>query len=271
MELLETLVNLNTTYILIGLFVVFFTLEQVLSTQFRFSSRTQHLGHNVLFQVLLFVINIFWASVVVFSIEWLHDNKIGLLHLVDIPVWAVLMPGLILYDLTAYWFHRMAHRIPLVWRFHRVHHSDTTMDSSTNFRGHPLEVLFWFGVSDLVATAIFGLHPLALGLYTLVLIPFLILEHSNLRFPVWLDKTVGIVITTPNLHKVHHDRDQQFTDSNYADIFILWDRLFGTFKYKPADRINFGLDEFDAPEKQSFWYLIRSPFITITRKSSDHS
>ena len=268
MKILEALLNLNYTYLLIGLFVVFFTLEQVLSTQFRFTDRARHVGHNAMFQVLLIVINIFWASVIVFTVDWLHQNKIGLFNQIEIPLWVGLIAGLMLYDMSAYWFHRMAHRIPFVWRFHRMHHSDTTMDSSTTFRGHPLEILFWFGASDMVATAVFGLHPMALGLYALILIPFLVIEHTNLRFPMWLDKTVGLVITTPNLHKIHHDRDQHYTDSNYADIFILWDRLFGTFKYKPADQINFGLDEFDAPEKQTFWYLLRSPFLKIERKIS---
>jgi sterol desaturase/sphingolipid hydroxylase (fatty acid hydroxylase superfamily) len=268
MKTLEALLSLNYTYVLIALFTVFFTLEQVLSNQFRFTGRTKHLGHNVLFMVLLFAINIFWASVIVLAVDWLHSNKIGLFHLLELPFWVALIAGLMLYDMTAYWFHRMAHRISLVWRFHRVHHSDTSLDSSSNFRGHPIETLFWFGASDMVATTVFGLHPMALGLYALILIPVLIIEHTNLRFPTWLDRTVGLVITTPNFHKIHHDRDQQYTDSNYADIFILWDRLFGTFKYKPADQINFGLDEFDAPEKQTFWYLIRSPFMTIERKTS---
>jgi sterol desaturase/sphingolipid hydroxylase (fatty acid hydroxylase superfamily) len=86
-----------------------------------------------------------------------------------------------------------------------------------------------------------------------------------------LDKTVGLVITTPNLHKIHHDQDQNFTDSNFADIFILWDRIFGTYTYKPADQVKFGLKEFEKEEKQTFWYLLRSPFITIERNGKDGS
>ncbi len=93
------------------------------------------------------------------------------------------------------------------------------------------------------------------------------MEHSNLRFPSWLDNTVGLVITTPNLHKIHHDQDQQYTDSNFADIFILWDRIFGTYSYKPAEQVKLGLAEFDEEKKQTFWYLIKSPFIKIERKN----
>ncbi len=94
------------------------------------------------------------------------------------------------------------------------------------------------------------------------------LEHSNLRFPSWLDKTFGLIFTTPNIHKVHHEQDQYYTDSNYSDIFIIWDKIFGTFKYKPVDEIKLGLKEFDEPNKQQFWYLLKSPFVKVKRMRS---
>ena len=83
--------------------------------------------------------------------------------------------------------------------------------------------------STLVAAAVFGLDVTVLGLFFLILIPYVFLEHTNIRFPGWLDKTIGLIFTTPNIHKVHHERDQYYTDSNYSDIFIIWDRIFGTF------------------------------------------
>jgi sterol desaturase/sphingolipid hydroxylase (fatty acid hydroxylase superfamily) len=87
--------------------------------------------------------------------------------------------------------------------------------------------------------------------------------------PAWLDKTVGLVFTTPNFHKIHHEQDQYYTDSNFADIFILWDRIFGTFKYKPPGQVKYGLKEFEDPRKQTFWYLMISPFISMGRVSSE--
>ena len=122
-----------------------------------------------------------------------------------------------------------------------------------------------FGSSNILAAGIFGLNLLTLGLYFLVATPFFILEHTNLRFPAWLDKTLGLVITTPNLHKVHHEQGQFYTDSNFADVFILWDRLFGTYKYKPVELIKFGLKEFKENKKQTFWYLFISPFFKIKK------
>ncbi len=265
METIQYLLTIDLNYIVIGLMFVFFSLEQILDTQFPFKNRGQHMWQSFLFQVVFFIGNFFWAMLFVFAIEWLNQHEIGLFYFVQIPFWVKLILGVAILDLVAYWFHRLSHIVPLIWRFHRVHHSDTTMDSSTYFRAHPIEVLFWFGSASILSAGIFGLDLMAVGLYFLVVTLFQILEHSNLQFPFWLDKTLGLVFTTPNLHKVHHDQHQYYTDSNFADIFILWDRIFGTYKYKPVEEIKFGLEEFDEPKKQTFWYLLKSPFIHIER------
>lgn len=184
-------------------------------------------------------------------------------------MWSRLLVGVALFDLTTYWFHRMGHVVPLLWRLHRVHHSDTTMDASSTYRQHPIEPFLVFGTGNMVASAIFGLDLTAFGLYNLMLIPFLILQHINLKTPDWVDRTLGLIFMTPNLHKVHHEQDQFHTDSNYADIFSLWDRLFGTYTYKPLKTIRLGLKEFDTDEKQTFWYLLKSPFVSIKRLKTD--
>jgi len=269
MELINSLLAVNANYILIGLMVLFYSLEQLLTTQFNFTKRPQHLFQNSLFYVAFFLGNLLWSSVTVFSIEWLNNQQVGLFYLVHLPLWLKLLLGVAMFDLVSYWFHRLAHVVPLLWRFHRVHHSDTTMDASTNFRAHPLEIIFWFGSSSILAAAIFGLNLLTLGLYFFIATFFFFLEHANLRFPKWIDKSFGLVFTTPNLHKVHHEQDQHYTDSNFSDIFILWDRLFGTFKSKPVEQIKFGLKEFDEEKKQSFWYLMKSPFLEIKRVESE--
>lgn len=268
METLNKLLAIDLNYIIIVLIVIFYSLEQLLNTQFQFKKRPQHLIHNILFLGVFYLLNLLWAIVIVYSIEWLNNHQIGLYYLFEIPLWLKLVLGVMLFDFVTYWFHRFSHLTPVLWRFHRVHHSDTTMDASTFFRGHPIETFLWFGTSNIIAAGIFGLDLIALGLYFLVSTPFFFLEHSNIKFPVWLDKTFGLIFTTPNIHKVHHEQDQYYTDSNFSDIFILWDRLFGTFKYKPPEQINFGLKEFEEDRKQTFWYLIRSPFISMGRITS---
>jgi len=268
METLNKLLAIDINYIIIALIVVFYTMENLFTTQFTFNGMPKHLLQNILFQASFYLGNLLWAFVTVFTIEWLNNHEIGLFYLLTVPLWLKLILGVMMFDFVNYWFHRTAHRIPLLWRFHRVHHSDTRMDASTNLRAHPIELVVYFGISNIVASAIFGLDLLSLGVFFLVITPYVFLEHSNIKFPAWLDKSFGLVFTTPNIHKVHHDQDQYYTDSNYSDIFILWDRIFGTFKYKPPSEIKLGLKEFEDDRKQSFWYLVRSPFMNFKRISS---
>ncbi|GGE28577.1 hypothetical protein GCM10011516_27860 [Sphingobacterium cellulitidis] len=122
-----------------------------------------------------------------------------------------------------------------------------------------------YQTGNILSAGIFGTDILSLGLYYFILYIFLFLEHSNLHFPTWLNKTFGLIFVMPDHHRVHHDQNQFFTDSNYADIFIIWDRIFGTFKYLKVKDMKYGLIEFDSDEKQSFLYLMKSPFINIKR------
>lgn len=264
---LDFLLSIDLNYIVIGLIAIFFSLEQLLKTQFSFKNRGRHLWQGFLFQIVFILLNIFWAILFVNAIEWLNQYEIGLFFILELPFWIKAVLGIAILDLSAYWFHRISHLVPIIWRFHRVHHSDTSMDSTTYFRAHPFEVYLWFGSATILASAIFGFDLSILGLYFLVLTLFQILGHSNLRFPNWIDSSFGLIITTPNLHKIHHDQDQYYTDSNFADIFILWDRIFGTYKHKAVDQIKFGLAEFEEEKKQTFWYLVRSPFFnSISQK-----
>ncbi|MBA2331028.1 MAG: sterol desaturase family protein [Flavisolibacter sp.] len=271
MDILNKLLAIDINYIVAALIVIFYLLENLFETQFKFDKMRVHLFHNIMIQLSIILGGLVTAAVIVTAVEWLHKNHVGLFHYIQMPVWLKLALGVVAFDFINYWFHRTAHRIPVLWRFHRVHHSDSRMDASTNLRAHPVELLVYFGLSNIVAAALFGLDLTALGLYFLIIIPYVFLEHSNIRFPDWIDKTIGLVFVTPNIHKVHHERDQYYTDSNYSDIFIIWDRIFGTFKFKPPGEINLGLNEFADDRKQTFWYLLISPFINMGRVSSEKS
>ena len=260
---LQKLLSIDQNMVMVILITIFFTLEQLIKTPHTFKKRGLHLLNNIPLQVMFMVIFYFVASFQVWSIGYFNNHHIGLFYYVQIPYAAKLVIGVACFDLISYFTHRLSHKIPLVWRLHRVHHSDTTMDSSTFFRNHPLELTF--AATNVVAAAIFGLDAPTLTIYFLVLLPFVIAEHSNFQSPEWIDRTLGKIFTTPNMHKIHHHQNQEYTDSNFADIFILWDRLLGTYKYSPVKQIAYGLQEFDDTKKQTFWYLLKSPFLNIKR------
>lgn len=269
MEILDILLNINPNYMIIGLLVVFFTLEQVSATPFSFKQRGKHLFQNLLFQIVLTLLNLFFVSIQVYSIEWLNSNEIGILYLVELPFWIKLFLGVVLYDFTTYWIHRASHKIPLLWRLHRVHHSDTTMDSSTTFRFHPLELILIYQTGNILTAGIFGTDLTSMAVYYIIIYIFFFLEHSNLNYPKWLNNSFGLIFVMPDHHRVHHHQEQFYTDSNFADIFIVWDRIFGTFKLIPVEQMKYGLIEFEGEKKQSFLYLMKSPFLNMKRVASE--
>lgn len=269
MEILDILLNINPNYMIIGLLAVFFTLEQVSATPFSFKQRGKHLFQNLLFQIVLTLLNLFFVSIQVYSIGWLNSNEIGILYLVELPFWIKLFLGVVLYDFTTYWIHRASHKIPLLWRLHRVHHSDTTMDSSTTFRFHPLELILIYQTGNILTAGIFGTDLTSMAVYYIIIYIFFFLEHSNLNYPKWLNNSFGLIFVMPDHHRVHHHQEQFYTDSNFADIFIVWDRIFGTFKLIPVEQMKYGLIEFEGEKKQSFLYLMKSPFLNMKRVASE--
>ena len=271
MEFIDALLSINPNYIIIGLLALFFTLEQLLDNAFTFNKRGNHLFQNLLFQLVFYAINLFFITLLIYSIEWLNLKKIGLLYLLDLPNWSKLILGVILFDFSTYWLHRASHKIPFLWRLHRVHHSDTSMDSSTTFRFHPLELAIVYQAGNIIAAALFGLDVVALAMYYFVMYIFFFLEHANLKYPSWLNHTFGLLFVMPDHHRVHHHQEQIYTDSNFADIFIIWDRIFGTFKLIPVEQMKYGLAEFEGDKKQSFLYLMKSPFLNIKRIETNDS
>ena len=271
MEILNYILSIDPNYIIIGLLAFFYTLEQLFDNPFPFKQRGLHLFQNILFQIVFFALNLFFFSILVNSIEWLSARKIGLLYIIELPFWIKLILSVILFDFATYWLHRASHAIPLLWRLHRVHHSDTKMDSSTTFRFHPIELGIVYQAGNIVAAGIFGLDVTSLALYYFIVYIFFFLEHSNLNYPIWLNRTFGLLFVMPDHHRVHHHQEQVYTDSNFADIFIIWDRLFGTFKLIPLNQMKYGLVEFEGEKKQSFLYLIKSPLVNMKREKSNKS
>lgn len=166
--------------------------------------------------------------------------------------------GIAALDLAAYAAHVALHKSALAWRFHRVHHSEPEVDVTTALRQHPGETL-WRVAWQLLPIAALGLPFGVVVLYQTLSTLNAQLEHANLRLPERADRILRLLFVTPNMHKVHHSRLQRETDSNYANLFTLWDRLFGT--YTPQTdlaALRYGLDGFDQP--QTLAALLRLPF-----------
>jgi len=134
----------------------------------------------------------------------------------------------LLLDLLRYLVHRCKHAVPLLWRFHALHHSDPDVDVTTSVRVHPIEYLLNSGVFW-VTVILLGI-PAAVGLtYGMAAFAIEAVEHGNIRLPEWLERCLRPVLVTVDMHRIHHSVAFAHANSNYATVFSIWDRLFGTY------------------------------------------
>lgn len=260
----DFLVAVNPDIFIAIVIALLFTLEQIFSNAPSFTRRAPHLLTNILLQTGYTVLNYGLAWIVVSCFHWISANHIGLFNLVTIPFFVKIVAGIFCIDLVNYWAHRLYHRVELLWRLHRVHHSDTALDTSSAYRFHPFDALL-DNAAAIVAVLVFGLDPSSLIIWFILYVPVLVLHHTRFIMPNWFDQSFGRIIVSPNFHKVHHHQLQVYTDSNYGLLFIFWDKLFGTFQQIPVRDIAYGLEEFDQPERQAPGFLLKSPFLKLKK------
>ena len=191
---------------------------------------------------------------------WISINQFGLLNMIDLPIWAELLIAIAFLDLVAqYLAHYMLHKVQWMWKFHLVHHSDTHVDVTSATRHHPGDY-FCREIFALFAIFIFGI-PLAYYLiYRFITVFFTYFTHANINMPRALDKAIGYIFVTPHMHKFHHHRELPWTDSNFGNIFSVWDRMFGTLTYDDPTKIVYGLDIVDESRDQDIAYQFKLPF-----------
>jgi sterol desaturase/sphingolipid hydroxylase (fatty acid hydroxylase superfamily) len=176
---------------------------------------------------------------------WAHESHFGLLNVLSASWWTALIVTVLVRSLAQYGLHVMSHKAPLLWRLHRVHHSDVHLDASSALRNHPLEVIVNI-TFYVLATAIFGLSPVVLAMFETADLFVNLLTHANVRIPNAVERLLRLLFVTPHLHRLHHSPFQVETDSNYGNVFSFWDRAFGTYRgetIQSASALRFGLDD----------------------------
>ena len=250
---------------LVGLCSLLWTLESFIPL-YRFrDSRVRHALPNVGLTVTLVITNLSLSFSSAFVAGFSVRNGIGLFSFLGLPSWAQIICGVLALDLFAYFAHVLLHKSWLGWQFHRVHHSENAVDVTTAFRQHPGETV-WRILWLLAAIVLFGIPLWIVVLYLIFSGLNAELEHANIRLNLRIDRLLRLLLVTPNMHKVHHSRDQRETDSNYSNIFSLWDRLFGTYTSSiNFPTLNYGLDGFDVNERQTLRGLLKMPFVNYKR------
>jgi sterol desaturase/sphingolipid hydroxylase (fatty acid hydroxylase superfamily) len=200
------------------------------------------------------------AAVTAGAQAWQH--RIGLLPWLGAPLMLAIPLSIVLLDLAIYWQHRIFHRVPLLWRMHRVHHADTAFEVSTAIRFHPLEILLsmWIKVAVVL---LLGAPAVAVLLFEILLNAAALFSHADLRLPERLDRALRLVLVTPDMHRVHHSVAPGETNSNYGFCLSIWDRLFGSYRERPRaeqQQMPIGLEAFRSEADARLTALLLQPF-----------
>lgn len=204
-----------------------------------------------------------WAG----AAAWSARHAWGLLHRLDMPLWAHALAAILLLDILTYGWHRANHRLPWLWRFHRMHHSDLRMDVTTAHRFHPGEILMSSALR-VPLIALVGVHLWELIVYEFLLAVIVEFHHANIGLPAPVDRALRLVIVTPAMHKVHHSQERLETDSNYTSLLSVWDRVFGSFRLRTdPSSIRLGLADWSPPlYKDSVTRMLATPLRDTSRR-----
>jgi sterol desaturase/sphingolipid hydroxylase (fatty acid hydroxylase superfamily) len=186
----------------------------------------------------------------------------GLLNITPWPAWLEMLAGFLALDLAIYAQHVAFHKVPVLWRLHRMHHADLDIDVSTGLRFHPIEIILSMLIKIAVVILV-GVPPIAVVAFEVVLNATSMFNHSNAAMPGWLDRIVRLLVVTPDMHRVHHSVLRHETDSNFGFNLPWWDRLFGTYRPEPREGhlgMTIGIEAFRDPAELRLDRMLTQPF-----------
>ena len=243
--------------------ITFFWLLEGAVPLFRFDyKKWRHALPNFFFTLTTIVINFALAFLLLKTADFTVDGSFGILNWIpDLPLWGKVVVGVLLLDfMGAYLPHYVEHKVKPLWMIHLVHHTDHHVDTTTANRHHPLESVIRFAFT-LIGVLIIGTPIGIVMLYQSLSLIATQFSHANIKLPGKVDALMSWIIVSPDMHKVHHHYRLPYTDSNYGNIFSIWDRIFGTFLKFDRDAIVYGVDTFpDEVENGSISGLLKQPF-----------
>jgi len=258
----ENIPSLHRSLLLVCGITFFWLLEGAVPL-FRFRYRKwRHALPNFFFTATTIVINFALAFLLLGTSDWVVARDFGILNwLPEMPLWAYALLGVLLLDFFgAYLPHYVEHKVRPLWMIHLVHHTDHEVDTTTANRHHPLEsfIRFFFTLAGVFLSG----TPIAIVmLYQSLSLLATQFSHANIRLPEKVDRALSWVLVSPDMHKVHHHFRLPYTDSNYGNIFSIWDRLLGTYMKLDRESIVYGVDTFPDPaENASLKGLLKQPF-----------
>jgi sterol desaturase/sphingolipid hydroxylase (fatty acid hydroxylase superfamily) len=255
----EILIRLG---LFIGLFVLFASAEALAPRRPRAQTRGRRWATNLaitlLDSLMLRAMAIFLPLLAVGAALDAERMGVGLFNHLSLPLWVEALAAILILDLAIWAQHLITHKVPLFWRFHRMHHADRDMDVTTAIRFHPVEIAASMGLK-IGLVYLIGPAAWAVLAFEVLLNGTALFNHANLRLPLWLDRWVRLVLVTPDMHRVHHSVHRHEHDSNYGFALSVWDRIFGTYRPEPEaghDAMVVGLEWQDERPARLGWALM---------------
>jgi len=246
--------------IIVAAMAVFAAIEAIVPLFTSDPRRKRRAAANFGLSVVTLALNWGLISAAAVVALWAQVEGQGVLARIALPGWAMLALTIVVLDFSTWVAHVAMHKIPALWAVHRVHHSDTFLDVGTTLRQHPLEGL-WRFLWIIGPVWILGLPAAGVVLYRLTSVLQAIAEHANFRLPRSFDAALSLIWVSPDMHKVHHSDLPSETDSNYGNLFSLFDRAFGTFTPSARARnVVYGLRDVTPTEARSLSALLALPF-----------
>ncbi|MDG2194623.1 MAG: sterol desaturase family protein [Polaribacter sp.] len=258
----ETIPSIHRALILVGGITFFWLLEGAVPL-FKFKyKKWKHAFPNLVFTSTTILVNFSLAFALLNGADWVQANNFGIINwLPEMPLWMTVLIGVVCLDFFgAYLAHFTEHKVKVLWMVHLVHHTDHKVDTTTANRHHPLESMIRFTFT-LFAVFLVGTPIAIVMLYQSLSLVSTQFTHANVQLPKKINHILSYVIVSPDMHKVHHHNMLPYTDSNYGNIFSIWDHLFGTYLKLDREKIVYGVDTFpDEVSNSNLIELLKQPF-----------
>jgi sterol desaturase/sphingolipid hydroxylase (fatty acid hydroxylase superfamily) len=223
------------------LFILHYSVEHLRPQQRRLNN-WKHDRFNLFIGAVNVVLNFLPATLLVQLLEYIATARIGLFQYIKLPFFLELILTVLILDAWMYAWHRMNHTLPFLWRWHRFHHRDEKMNSTTAVRFHIVELLLSVPGKGMLYV-LMGFSFLPVVIYEFLFFTAVVFHHSNIRISKEADARYSLLFASPHMHRIHHSKRVEETHSNYGALFSFWDKLWKSWKPTPEGDIIFGTEE----------------------------
>ena len=248
--------------VIIGVFTLLLLAEKLRPLRARIEPKLRHTIRNLSTGgISLAVMILLQAPLLVPVANWAGRHDVGIVRWLNVPEpWSVIVT-IVLLDYTLWWWHRASHLVPVLWRFHLVHHVDLDLDASSALRFHfgELTLSIFYRAAQIV---VIGANPFSVWLWQVILFASILFHHGNLRLPEGLERWMVRFIVTPRMHGIHHSDRREETNSNWSSLLSIWDQVHGTMRLDvPDETIRIGVPAYRHPTEVSFTRILVLPLV----------